>query len=178
MNRIKAFFKIVILLFPILIVAQNTLSFDQKDVDQNTVFELPIKIKNDNAFSAIQFDLNFEKNAFSLDTEHSLGSIAENHSLSVSNPSDGVIRVIIYSAENKEIGASDGTLVTIKLKSKTLPGNHSIEIKSIVASDKDKTAVSFSGSSNTIKVNGSILSFENTLIDFGKIPSNLAQTEH
>ena len=170
MNRIKAFFKIVILLFPILIVAQNTLSFDQKDVDQNTVFELPIKIKNDNAFSAIQFDLNFEKNAFSLDTEHSLGSIAENHSLSVSNPSDGVIRVIIYSAENKEIGASDGTLVTIKLKSKTLPGNHSIEIKSIVASDKDKTAVSFSGSSNTIKVNGSILSFENTLIDFGKIP--------
>ena len=170
MNRIKAFFKIVILLFPILIVAQNTLSFDQKDVDQNTVFELPIKIKNDNAFSAIQFDLNFEKNAFSLDTEHSLGSIAENHSLSVSNPSDGVIRVIIYSAENKEIGASDGILVTIKLKSKTLPGNHSIEIKSIVASDKDKTAVSFSGSSNTIKVNGSILSFENTLIDFGKIP--------
>ena len=73
MNRIKAFFKIVILLFPILIVAQNTLSFDQKDVDQNTVFELPIKIKNDNAFSAIQFDLNFEKNAFSLDTEHSFG---------------------------------------------------------------------------------------------------------
>ena len=172
MNRIKAFFKIVILLFPILIVAQNTLSFDQKDVDQNTVFELPIKIKNDNAFSAIQFDLNFEKNAFSLDTEHSLGSIAENHSLSVSNPSDGVIRVIIYSAENKEIGASDGILVTIKLKSKTLPGNHSIEIKSIVASDKDKTEVSFSGSSNTIKVNGSILSFENTLIDFGKIPKN------
>ena len=173
----KRLLSIILLLFVGFGFSQNTLTFDEKSVDQSTVFDLPIKIKNDNAFTAIQFDLNFNKDAFSLDSEHALGSIAENHSLSVSNPSDGVIRVVIYSGENKEIASSDATLVTIKLKSKTLPGIHAIEINSIVASDTSKNTVSFNGDTKNITVNGSILAFQNSTIDYGRVPMKSSSSQ-
>ena len=173
----KKLISIILLLFVGFTFSQNTLTFDEKSVDQSTVFDLPIKIKNDNAFTAIQFDLNFNKDAFSLDSEHALGSIAENHSLSVSNPSDGVIRVVIYSGENKEIASSDATLVTIKLKSKTLPGIHAIEINSIVASDTSKNTVSFNGDTKNITVNGSILAFQNSTIDYGRVPMKSSSSQ-
>ena len=63
----KNLFSILLVFVSTFGLTQNTLSFDNINVDQNTVFDLPIKIKNDNAFTAIQFDLNFNKDAFSLD---------------------------------------------------------------------------------------------------------------
>ncbi len=173
----KNLFSILLLFVSTFGLTQNTLSFDNINVDQNTVFDLPIKIKNDNAFTAIQFDLNFNKDAFSLDSEHVLGSIAQSHTLSVSSPSDGVIRVVIFSAENKEIGPSDANLLTLKLKSKTLPGNHSVEINSMVASNANNDSVSFSVDTNNVNVNGSLLSFQNNLRDFGRVPMNSSSSQ-
>ena len=98
----KNLFSILLLFVSTFGLTQNTLSFDNINVDQNTVFDLPIKIKNDNAFTAIQFDLNFNKDAFSLDSEHVLGSIAQSHTLSVSNPSNGKIKINYYNPEKMD----------------------------------------------------------------------------
>ena len=49
----KKLLSIILLLFIGFGFSQNTLTFDEKSVDQSTVFDLPIKIKNDNAFTAI-----------------------------------------------------------------------------------------------------------------------------
>ena len=163
-------FSFLFLVIPWLLISQNSLDFDEQSVDQNTVFNFSVKSKNNSNYSAIQFDINFNKNAFSLDSDHSIGSIASDHSLSVSNPSDGVVRVVIYSGSNKEISSGEGELVKLKFKSKYLPGNHDFQITSIVASDKDKNEVSFTGTTKKIKVLGSIISFNSDIIDFGRVP--------
>ena len=172
----KKLFSFLFLVIPWLLISQNSLDFDEQSVDQNTVFDFSIKSKNNSNYSAIQFDINFNKDAFSLDSDHTIGSIASDHSLSVSNPSDGVVRVVIYSGTNKEISSGEGELVKLKFKSKYLPGNHDFQITSIVASDKDKNEVSFTGTTKKIKVLGSIISFNSDLVDFGRVEMKSSQS--
>ena len=114
----KKIFSFLFLVIPWLLISQNSLDFDEQSVDQNTVFDFSVKSKNNSNYSAIQFDINFNKDAFLLDSDHTIGSIASDHSLSVSNPSDGVVRVVIYSGSNKEISSGEGELVKLKFKIK------------------------------------------------------------
>ena len=171
----KTFYSAIVCLFLLFsiqnTIAQNTIVFDNKEVSTATSFDFDISLNNTDEVAAIQFDIIFNATVLELTSGHVLSSRASNsHDLAVSNPSEGIVRVVIYSATNTAISGNSGTLLTLKLKSKTLPGTFNINHADLVASSPTQTAVSTTINSGTLKVLGPILNLSTTSVNFGRVP--------
>jgi len=148
---------------------QNNLTLDAKEVGTTTDFDFEIALDNTDAISALQFDINYNDDVLELANGHELSSRATGHTLAVSHPQDGVIRVILYSASNANVQGTSGLLATLKLKTKTLPGNFTLSVSNIVASDANQNTVSISGSSGSLKVLGPLFQISSSSINFGRV---------
>lgn len=148
---------------------QNNLILDAKEVGTTTDFDFEIALDNTDAISALQFDINYNEDVLELANGHELSSRATSHTLAVSHPQDGVIRVILYSASNTNVQGASGLLATIKLRTKTLPGNFTLSVSNIIASDANQNTVSVSGSSGSLKVLGPLLQISASSINFGRV---------
>ena len=171
----KTFYSAIVCLFLLFsiqnTIAQNTIVFDNKEVSTATSFDFDISLNNTDEVAAIQFDIIFNATVFELTSGHVLSSRASNsHDLAVSNPSDGVIRVVIYSVTNTAIIGDSGTLLTLKLKSKTLPGTFNIGHAGLVVSSPTQSSVSTTINNGSLKVLGAILNISTTSISFGRVP--------
>jgi len=151
-------------------LAQNTLSIASSEVGNKTDFELIVSLENVDAIAALQFDLNFNKDALSLQTGHSLSDRGADHLLTVSAPTPGIARVVIYSPNNNTISGNSGELVHLKFNALTLPGDFTIGISEIIASSASSSVLSVTGESGTIKILGPQLDIQVSDIDFGRIP--------
>ena len=171
----KTFYSAIVCLFFMFsmqnAIAQNTIVFDNKEVSTATSFDFDISLNNTDEIAAIQFDITFNATVFELVNGHVLSSRASNnHDLAVSNPSEGIVRVVIYSATNTAISGNSGILLTLKLKSKTLPGNFSLNHAGLVVSSPTQSSVSTTINNGTLKVLGAILNISTTSINFGRVP--------
>ncbi|MCK5906343.1 MAG: choice-of-anchor D domain-containing protein, partial [Flavobacteriales bacterium] len=92
------------------------------------------------------------------------------HVLSVSNPSKGIARVVIYSSNNSNLSGNSGNLLTLKFNSITLPGNFSFTFSDMVFSSSSGTTVEATSESGSVKVLGPILKINTSNIDFGRVP--------
>ncbi|MCF6212610.1 MAG: choice-of-anchor D domain-containing protein [Flavobacteriaceae bacterium] len=150
--------------------SQNTIILGTKEVNTETAFDLPISLNNTDVISAIQFDINFDENALSLATGHLLTARASGHTLGVSTLSAGVIRVILYSASNDIISGTTGDLTTLKLISKTLPGDFSLNVSNIVVSSPQGGTLASTSQNGSLKVLGPKMNIVTTSVDFGRVP--------
>jgi hypothetical protein len=171
----KTFYSVIVCLFFMFsiqnTIAQNTIVFDNKEVNTATSFNFDISLNNTDEVAAIQFDIIFNAEVSELTSGHVLSSRASNsHDLAISNPSDGIIRVVIYSATNTAISGDSGTLLTLKLKSKTLPGSFNISHAGLVVSSPTQSSVSTTINNGSLKVLGAILNMSTTSISFGRVP--------
>lgn len=148
---------------------QNNLALDAKEVGTTTAFDFEIALNNTDVISALQFDINYNDDVLELANGHELSSRATSHTLAVSHPQDGVIRVILYSDSNANLQDASGLLATLKFKTKTLPGNFVLSVSNIVASDANQNSVSVSGSSGSLKVLGPLLQISSSNINFGRV---------
>jgi hypothetical protein len=171
----KTFYSVIVCLFFMFsiqnTIAQNTIVFDNKEVNTATSFNFDISLNNTDEVAAIQFDIIFNAEVSELTSGHVLSSRASNsHDLAISNPSDGIIRVVIYSATNTAISGDSGILLTLKLKSKTLPGSFNISHAGLVVSSPTQSSVSTTINNGSLKVLGAILNMSTTSISFGRVP--------
>lgn len=164
------FFLAIVTLLPIQLFAQNTLSIQAIEMSTNTDFDLTVSMQNQENIAALQFDINYNAAAFTLLSGHQLTSIASSHALSVSTPSPGVIRVVIYSAANAVLNSGSGVLVRLKMKSKTIANSFNFSFTNVVASSTSGTAIIISGTSQTVVVKGPILTLLTTNVNFGRVP--------
>ena len=149
---------------------QNTLVVEDAQVSTQTTFDLDIALNTTNELAALQFDINYNVEGLELETGHVLSARGVNHNLAVSQPNEGVIRVIVYSASNAVIAPDTGTLLTLKLKSKTLPGNFPLAISNVLLSDASQNPITTQAEDGLLKVDGAILHLITTQIDFGRVP--------
>jgi len=157
-------------LFFNIISSQNTIIIGAKEVNKETTFDLPISLNNTDAISAIQFDINFNSAVIELATGSQLTSRVSSHTLGVSNPSPGVIRVLLYSGSNAGITGNTGDLLILKLKSKTLPGDFVLNYSNVVVSSPTGSAVTTTVQTGSVKVLGAQLNIIATEVDFGRVP--------
>ncbi|MFT4900100.1 MAG: hypothetical protein ACI9U0_001901, partial [Flavobacteriales bacterium] len=157
-------------------IAQNSIVFGTNEVDTATNFDFNILLNNTDEVSAIQFDITYNNAVLELMTGHLVSSRAENHSLAVSNPSAGVIRVLLYSDTNAAITGNSGNLVTLKLKSKTLPGTFDLNYDGLVVSSPSQNSVTTNIVKGTVKVVGAILNVITSEINFERVPIGSAPT--
>ena len=113
--KLKSFlWALPFLIFSSEILSQNELRVQSENVAYSTVFELGVSLDNTDLIAAIQFDLTYDVSKFNLLTGHSLTSRKEDHTITTSPISEGVLRVIIYSMNNTVLKESSGILANLK----------------------------------------------------------------
>ncbi|TXD53446.1 MULTISPECIES: choice-of-anchor D domain-containing protein [unclassified Polaribacter] len=170
----KAFYTVIASFFLVFIIqsteAQNSIVFDTKEIGTATNFDFDISLNNADEIAGLQFDITFNAAVFELVNGHQLASRADSHTLAVSNPSEGVIRVLVYSDANAAIRGNSGVIINLKLKSKTLPGTFNVNDDALVVSSPEQTAVSATIETGAVKVLGPILNITSSEVNFGRVP--------
>ncbi len=164
------FFFVFLTVASLKISAQNTLSIQATEMLTSTDFDLNISMQNQESIAALQFDINYNATAFTLLNGHELSSTAPNHSLSVSTPSSGVARIVVFSPSKAVLNSGSGLLLRLKMRSKILPGNFDFSFSNIVSSSASGAAIALTGINQNIAVKGAILKLLTTSIDFGRTP--------
>lgn len=176
--KLKIYFLLAFLtVVPLKFYAQNTLSIQAVDVGTNADFDLNVSLQNRDNIAALQFDINYNVSAFTLLSGHELTSSASNHSFSVSNPSPGVVRVIVYSTSNAVLNPGSGLLLQLKMKAKTVTSTFNFGFNNVVASSAASTALSISGINQDVIVKGATLSLVSTSLNFGRVPIGSVSTQ-
>jgi len=170
----KAFYTVIASFFLVFTiqntVAQNSIVFDTKEIGTATNFDFDISLNNTDEIAGLQFDITFNSAVFELANGHQLASRADSHTLAVSNPSEGVIRVLVYSDSNAAISGNSGVIIGLKLKSKTLPGTFNVNDDALVVSSPEQTAVAATIETGAVKVLGPILNITSSEVNFGRVP--------
>ena len=162
--------RILFLLIPLFVFSQNTLSGGSLNVNENTSFEYEIGLDNDSAVSALQFDIDINQDAFTYGSNHTLTTRASGFTVSSSNPSDNIMRVVMYSSSGGVIEVGSGAILKLDLSSKTLPNDYPFSISNVVLSDATGTELSSSSSNGTVSVRGAHLNVNTTSVNFGRVP--------
>ena len=170
MKKLLILFVLVFIVFINKMVSQNTMFIGIEEASTETAFDLPISLDNSDEIAAIQFDINFNDNAIELLTGHLLTDRGSSHTFGVSSPSPGVIRILIYSLTNASISGNTGDLLILKLKSKTLPGDFTLNDSDLVVSSPSGTALTTSVQSGSITVLGPQMDVLTTEVNFGRVP--------
>jgi hypothetical protein len=162
--------RVVLLLLPFFVFSQNTLSGGSLNVNENASFEYEIGLDNDSAVSALQFDIVINQDAFTYGGSHTLTTRTSDYTVSSSNPSENIMRVVMYSSSGGVIEVGSGPILKLDISSKTLPNDYTFSISNVVLSDATGTELSSSSSNGTVSVRGAHLNVNTTSIDFGRVP--------
>lgn len=163
-------FTISFLLFSSFSFSQNKIISETKDVPSNSEFELAISLDNTNEIAALQFDLSYDDSEFEILDDIQLEETRmDGHQVSSVRPSEGVIRVIIFSFENKNIKESEGSLLRLKFKSKTNPGSYSFNFSNVSFSSANSESISQTIQNGEITVLGAKMELDRSEINFGNV---------
>ena len=103
--------RILFLLIPLFVFSQNTLSGGSLNLNENTSYEYEIGLDNDSAVSALQFDIGINQDAFSYGNNHTLTTRTSGFTVSSSNPSENIMRVVMYSSSGGVIEVGSGIIL-------------------------------------------------------------------
>ena len=152
------------------IFSQNKLVVESKEVASSTVFKIAVELQNSDPISALQFDINYNNNEFVELDDHALDELrAEDHQVSFGNPSENVLRVVIFSMNNATLNQNSGALVNLEFKSKTNPGSYDFELYNIRASSPGGEEVNVTSENGILTVLGAKMEIPDTLVDFGNV---------
>ena len=133
------------------------------------MFELGVSLNNSDEIAAIQFDLTYDISAFNLLTSHSLTSRKEDHTITTSSPSENVLRVVIFSMNNKALKESTGILANLEFESKTDPGEFTFALSNVVFSSSSGTTINATKNDGQITVLGPKMGVLNPEVNFGDV---------
>ena len=160
---------LLFVVFSTKVISQNTLRIESKEVNADKSFELGVSLDNADEVSAIQFDISYDINEFEILTDHSLTSRKVDHSVLFGNPSEGVLRVVIFSLTNSILNENSGTLVNLEFKSKTNPGTFNFELSNVRVSSSTGEEISATTNDGQITVLGPIIEVLSDDINFGNV---------
>ena len=168
--KLKSFlWALPFLIFSSEVLSQNELRVQSENVAYSTVFELGVSLDNTDLIAAIQFDLTYDVSKFNLLTGHSLTSRKEDHTITTSPISEGVLRVIIYSMNNTVLKESSGILANLKFESKTDPGEFTFALSNVVFSSSSGTTINATKNDGQITVLGPKMGVLNPEVNFGDV---------
>ena len=166
----KKFILIILVIYTNYSFSQNIISLSSESVSVDSALNIDINLDNNEGVAAFQFDINYNENALSLGTGHTLSSRGVNHVISVNNFDSNTIRVLVYSSNNSLITDATGTIINLKLNSNNLPGDYALEVSNIVLSDQNGTQLEASANNGNVTVLGPNFNLETSNVDFGEIP--------
>ena len=167
-------FKLFLLVLPFLIfsngvLSQNKLVVESENVANSSVFKLGISLENTDEISALQFDLSYNINEFDVLTGSELEDLRIGDHQLLTNPTEGVLRVVIFSMSNAVLKENSGILVNLEFKSKTNPGAFNFELSNVRASSATAQDISATIANGQITVLGSKMEIITDTLNFGSV---------
>ena len=168
--KLKLFLNaLLFIVFSSNVLSQNVLRVESKEVSASTEFELVISLDNTDEIAAVQFDVNYDSAEFNMQTGHDLTNRKAGHSLGVNSPSEGVLRVVIYSSSNSVFTGNSGSLVNLKFKSKNNPGEFNFKLSNVVFSSSSGAAIASTKIDGLIKVLTPKMEVLTSQVNFGNV---------
>lgn len=93
----------------------------------------------------------------------------DGHSLSVSLLSGNVVRILVYSAGNKVFKGTGGELVSIRLKSGSIPATYGLQLTNVLVSNAQSQSVTGDVTAGSVTVQSPDLHLSAVSFDFGRV---------
>ncbi len=126
--------------------ANDSVFVNDTTVLKNKTVMIPVYVGNEDPFCSFQFDIYLPEGmsiAKDSNDEYELefaGRENSSHGMASRLQSDGAVRVVAFSASNKNFSGSDGAIINIPvvIGNDIAAGNYAISIKNIVLADKQE----------------------------------------
>ena len=152
------------------VLSQNELLVESENVANSSVFKLGISLENTAEISALQFDVTYNVSEFDVLPGHDIvAQRVGDHSFVFGNPSEGVLRVVIFSGSNALLKENSGTLVNLEFKTKTNPGVFNFELSNVRAASSAGEDISTTVVNGHVTVLGSKMEILTNEVNFGNV---------
>ena len=151
------------------LTAQNTVQIENQSVVPGQVFYIQVDVTNANAFVALQMDLHLPGALTLVDSSFELNPARINgQSVQASVLSNGVLRILCYSANNSVFKGNSGWLVRFKLKAGTLPGNYVLSPANVTLGNAQGNNILTGATAGTITILAPNIQISVDSLDFGR----------
>ena len=170
------FAALLFFLLPYLMLASNTISVGDYQVDANNEIKIEVFISNDSEFSAFQFDLKIPEH-YSLNSNSvKLAGRENGHELSWELLNNSLLRVLSYSSTGNSFSGSDGSVLEFKLTAGVLPGTEVLALSNVIIAQNGANIINqISNGSLTLLAPSIKISPES--IEFEKVPLSQQQSK-
>ena len=128
----KTLMLLPMLLIPVLLSAQNTVSVLSSNVLQGNDLYIEIDIENQDEIVAFQMDIHYPPEWELIDYKLDRGV---DHIVNCTQVDQGVVRVLAYSMTNKAFLHNKGVVLGIRLKGDNI-GKHKVALTGVMLSDR------------------------------------------
>lgn len=131
----------------------NNLFIEDFTIEPGQEKEMSVMLTNEVAFTAFQADLYLPA-GLSIKGDAELTSRKANHTMLSSKRADGAMRILSYSATNRDYNGEDGALLTfIVVADNTFQGGK-LAIKNVIFSQRDMKVYKFNNTETKIETSG------------------------
>lgn len=162
---------LVALIPSILLQAGNTMKIGQYQVLPNTEFEIQLVAENSSPFVAFQVDIPVPTGFTYKDGSALLNvSRISGHALSASLLAGNILRLIGYSIGNTPFLGNEGTLVSFKFKSGSVPATFTITLNQSMLGDSQSNNIITGSTNGEVTVLAPNISLSVTELNYGRVP--------
>ena len=115
MQRANFFICVLVAIFPVYLIATNTLWIHDVEGNAYDTITVDIDIINDTPFVAFQFDLPLSQQLTYLHNSAILSGRATDHVIDAALVDDSILRIVAYSSTNAPFTGDSGVVAHFKL---------------------------------------------------------------
>ena len=151
--------------------AENKIMLSNAQGAAGTEITISVSMTNSDAVSALQLSIPLDDNLTFVANSQQKGSRLSDHVLSA-GVKDGVLNVMLYSTTMTAIKGNDGEVCNFKLLLGNNPGAISLTPSKTALTSTNGGSLIVSVKSGTIETRGAKAQFDNSTINFGRVPIN------
>jgi len=151
--------------------AINTLEIIGGQTNENDTATITVNMVNDSAIVAFQIDIPLSNQLTYIVTSATLNSArVVDHVLDAKLLSGDTLRILGYSVSNTPFSGNNGTIVTFKLYTGTIPGDYPLVLINPLVGDTSSTNVLTGSINGTETILGPNISLSVNSLNFGEVP--------
>ena len=154
-----------------ILFAQNNFSYKPISVSQNSEFSIEFVANTEDSMGAFQMDVELDNSNFSF-TSEAVEIIDDNYSISYNFIDDNILRIVAYTTSKQIAAFINEPIFKLNTKSLNNPGDYTINVSNLIASDTEANQIEINFQSSIISVLGPKLNLDGQQINFDKIGLN------
>jgi len=170
MQRANFFICVLVAIFPVYLIATNTLWIHDVEGNAYDTITVDIDIINDAPFVAFQFDLPLSQQLTYLHNSAILSGRATDHVIDAALVDDSILRIVAYSSTNAPFTGDSGVVAHFKLILGSVPGNYSLVMLNPIIGDSNSNNILTDTINGILTLLAPDIEADVQMLDFDRIP--------